>query len=162
MDTIVVGFDGSEASGRALEQAADLAEPLSARLVVVSVERSSRVPVAVPVAEPETVVVPSPIAGAPSAGRPVPLQVPQGPEPEHLAQQRLEQARMTLARRRVQAEYVAAVGPAADRLLEVADERNADLLVVGSREHGLLERLLDRPVDEAVARRAKRNVLLVR
>src|SRR5919204_4905588 len=163
MDTIVVGFDGSEASGRALEQAADLAEPLSARLVVVSVERSSRVPVAVPVAEPETVVVtPSPIAGAPSAGGPMPVQLPEGPEPEHLAQQRLEQARMTLARRRVEAEYVAAVGSAAERLLEVADERNADLLVVGSREHGLLERLLDRPVDEAVARRAKRNVLLVR
>src|SRR5262249_49875640 len=42
-----------------------------------------------------------------------------------------------------------------------ADERDADLLVVGSREHGLLERLLARSVEEAVARRAGRDVLLV-
>jgi nucleotide-binding universal stress UspA family protein len=47
------------------------------------------------------------------------------------------------------------------RLLAVADERVADLIVVGAREHGLLERLLGRPVDETVARRSGRDVLLV-
>jgi nucleotide-binding universal stress UspA family protein len=47
------------------------------------------------------------------------------------------------------------------RRFAVADQRDADLIVVGSRERGFLERLLGRSVDEAVARRAERDVLLV-
>jgi nucleotide-binding universal stress UspA family protein len=68
---------------------------------------------------------------------------------------------MSLARRGVDAEYVAEVGDTTERLLAVASERDADLLVVGSREHGFLEHLLGRPVDEAVAKRAACDVLLV-
>ena len=68
---------------------------------------------------------------------------------------------MTLTRRHVEAEYVAEVGHPEERLLELAEERRADLLVVSSREHGLLERLLARPVEETIARRAACDVLLV-
>jgi nucleotide-binding universal stress UspA family protein len=68
---------------------------------------------------------------------------------------------MSLARRTAETEYVVELGDPAERLLEVADRRDADLIVVGSREHGFLERLLGRPVDEAVARRSERDVLLV-
>jgi nucleotide-binding universal stress UspA family protein len=161
MDVIVVGYDGSPASERALERSGELAEALSARLVVVSVERASREPVTAPMVEPGTLFVPSAAGGALPVGPPLPEPGPGRPEPEELARRQLEQARMTLARRRVEAEYVAEIGPAAERLLEVAEQRGADLLVVGSREHGLLERLLARPVDEAVARRADRDVLLV-
>ena len=161
MQTIVVGFDGSEASERALERAAQLAEALPARLVVVSVEGSPRVPATVPLAQPETVFVPSSVGGGmPPAGT-LPEPVPEPAQPQELAQRQLEQARMRLARRRVDADYVAEVGPAAERLLAAADEHAADLLVVGSSHHSLLERLLARPVDEAVARRADRDVLLV-
>jgi nucleotide-binding universal stress UspA family protein len=156
--TIVVGFDGSEAATRALERAAELAEALSARLVVVSVERSA---VAAPVVEPEAALAPSPLAAAIASGQMPRETGPAQPEPEELARRRLEQARMVLTRRRVEAEYVAELGSAAERLLEIAAEREADLLVVGSPHHGLLERLLARPVDEAVARRANRDVLLV-
>jgi nucleotide-binding universal stress UspA family protein len=53
------------------------------------------------------------------------------------------------------------VGDPVERLLEVAHQRDADLIVVGSRERGFLERLLGHGVDEAVARRADRDVLLV-
>ena len=94
----------------------------------------------------------------------MPLPAPEAerfPEPNELAQRQLEQARMTLARRRVEAEYMAEVGEPAERLLAVANERSADLIVVGAREHGLLERLLGRPVEKAVARRAEHDVLLV-
>jgi len=49
----------------------------------------------------------------------------------------------------------------AERLLALAREREADLIVVGSREHGFLDRLLGRHVDEAVAAHAGRDVLLV-
>jgi nucleotide-binding universal stress UspA family protein len=159
MQTIVVGYDGSPESERALDRAAELGEGLAARLVVVSVERSSRVPVAVPVPKPEPGLVPSPAGGAlpPSLPEPEPAR----PEPKDLARRQLEQARMALARRRVEAEYLAEVGSPAERLLEVAEQREADLLVVGRRQHGLLERLLARPVEEAVARRARRDVLLV-
>jgi nucleotide-binding universal stress UspA family protein len=40
-------------------------------------------------------------------------------------------------------------------------EREADLIVVGSREHSFLDRLLGRHVDEAVAAHAGCDVLLV-
>jgi nucleotide-binding universal stress UspA family protein len=53
------------------------------------------------------------------------------------------------------------LGEPVEPLLEVADQRDADLIVVGSRQHGFLDRLLGRPVDEAVARRSERDVLLV-
>ena len=161
MDTIVVGYKTSDASERALERAAELAEALHARLIVVCVSRSSRLPATVAVPEPETVFVPSPAGGAVPPGPVLPEREPARPEPRELAQRQLEQARMTLSRRQVEAEYVAEVGPPAERLLEVAEQRDADLLVVGSREHGLVERLLARPVEEAVARRAHRDVLLV-
>lgn len=163
MDTIVVGYEGSDASERALERAAELAEALRARLVVVSVSRSSRLPVTVPVPEAETVFVPNPVGGAMARAPTLPPREPEPErlEPKELAQRRLEQARMTLARRQIEAEYVAEVGPPAERLLEVADRQDADLLVVGSREHSLVERLLARPVEERVARRAQGDVLLV-
>jgi nucleotide-binding universal stress UspA family protein len=160
METIVVGYDGSDASGRALERAAELAEALRARLVVVSVERSGRLPTTVPVPEPETMFVPSP-AGVVPPGATLPEPERERPEPKELARRQLEQAWMRLARRQLEAEYVAEVGSPAERLLEVADQRDADLLVVGCREHGLVERLLARSVDETVARRASRDVLLV-
>jgi nucleotide-binding universal stress UspA family protein len=67
---------------------------------------------------------------------------------------------MSLASRNIDVEFVVELGDPAERLLEVADQRDADLIVVGSREHGFLERLLGRSVDEAVARRSERDVLL--
>jgi nucleotide-binding universal stress UspA family protein len=93
----------------------------------------------------------------------MPLPAPEapGPEPIELAQHQLERARMRLTGVRVEAEYVAEVGDAAERLLALAREREADLIVVGSRERGFLDRLLGRHVDEAVAAHAGCDVLLV-
>jgi nucleotide-binding universal stress UspA family protein len=68
---------------------------------------------------------------------------------------------VVITRMRVEAEYVAEVGDAAERLLALAGEREADLIVVGSREHGFLDRLLGRHVDEAVAAHVGCDVLLV-
>src|SRR5438874_12434507 len=135
MDAIVVGYDGSDAAERALARAADLAEVLSALLTVVSVSRSRRMPVAVPAPEPETVLVPSTIVGPTPAGAALSLPEPEperAPEPRELAQRQLDQARMSLARRRVEVEYVAEVGDPAERLLAAVDARDADLIVVGT------------------------------
>jgi nucleotide-binding universal stress UspA family protein len=162
MNTIVVGYDGSEASERALARAADLAGAFTSRLVVVSVSRSTHVPVAVPALDPDGVLVASPVGGPMAPETPMPLPgSEQAPDPKEHARLQLEHARMTLSRRRVDAEYVAEVGSPAERLLDVAEQRDADLIVVGSPTHGFVERLLARPVDEAVARRAGRDVLLV-
>ncbi len=93
----------------------------------------------------------------------MPLREPVTPrEPEELAWQQLERARGSLASRNVETEYLVEPADPAERLLEVAEQRDADVIVVGSREHGFLERLLAGPVDEAVARHAERDVLLVR
>jgi nucleotide-binding universal stress UspA family protein len=142
MQTIVVGYDGSDAAERALQRAGEIAEAFSARLLVVSV------------------LVPPTVAGpvAPGGTVPLPEPVQAPPQAEELARRQLERARMSLAGHKLESEYVVELGDPAERLLEVAD---ADLIVVGSREHGFLERLLGRSVDEAVARRSERDVLLV-
>ena len=161
MKTIVIGYDGSDAAERALERAADIAQVFSARLVVVSVSGLATVPAPVSTFGPTAELVP-PAAGPVAPGGTVPLPKPvSAQEPEELARRQLERARMSLASRKVETEYLVELGDPAERLLEVADRRDADLIVVGSRERGFLERLLGRSVDEAVARRAERDVLLV-
>src|SRR5881392_2190896 len=151
MKTIVIGYDGSDAAERALGRAADIAQVFSARLVVVSVSDSATVP-ATSGFEPTAELVPPAVVGPVAPGGTVPLLKPlSAQESEELARRQLERARMSLASRKVETEY----------LLEVADQWDADLIVVGSRERGFLERLLGHSVDEAVARRAERDVLLV-
>jgi nucleotide-binding universal stress UspA family protein len=158
MKTIVVGYSGTEQGERALARAAELAQPLEAKLVVVSVGRSPGL-AAEPVLEPELAFVPSPIGPMPSPElrRPVAPPCEQPSEGTLL----LERARSFLMARRVDAEYVTETGDPTERLLDVADDRNAELIVVGSSEHGLLGRILGHGVDEKVARRAQRDVLLV-
>jgi nucleotide-binding universal stress UspA family protein len=149
MKAILVGYDGSDAAERALQRAGGIAEAFSARLIVVSVSGLPYVPPAVvgPVAPGGTVPLPEP--------------VPTPPEPEELARRQLERAKMSLAGRKLESEYVVELGDPAERLLEIAEQRDADLIVIGSREHGFLDRLLGRSVDESVARRSERDVLLV-
>lgn len=159
MKTIVAGYDGSEQGERALARAAELAEPLGAKLVVVSVGRS--LGPAEPVLEPTDIALaPMPLGPVPPGGA-MPLPSPPRPEEPDEAQLLLEQARRFLVPRRIEADYVAEIGEPAERLLQVADDRDAELIVVGSRERGLLERLLGHGVDEKLARRAHRDVLLV-
>src|SRR5437763_11424887 len=158
MKTIVIGYDGSDAAERALGRAADIAQVFSGRLVVVSV--SGLATVAAPVSAAE--LVPPAVAGPVAPGGTVPLPKPvSAQEPEELGRRQLERARMSLESRKVETEYLVELGDPAERLLEVADQWDADLIVVGSRERGFLERLLGHSVDEAVARRAERDVLLV-
>lgn len=161
MKTIVVGYDGSDEAERALRRAADIAEAFSARLVVVSV--SGFAPAPVFALEPGAEVIPPAVGGPAAVGGSVllPEPAPSAPDPEELARGQLEQARMSLAGRNVETEYVVELGDPAERLLDVAAARGAELIVVGSRQHGFVGRLLARPVDETVARRSERDVLLV-
>jgi nucleotide-binding universal stress UspA family protein len=125
----------------------------SARLFVVSVSGLAGIPAPVSAFEPTAEPVPPAVAGSVAPAGTVPLPEPVSPQEwEELARRQLEQARRSLASRKLETEYLVELGDPAERLLEVADQRDADLIVVGSRERGFLERLLGRSVDEAVAR----------
>jgi nucleotide-binding universal stress UspA family protein len=147
MKTIVVGYDGSDPAKRALERASSLAEKLGSKLVVTSV--------AEPVAVADDPYVPGDAIGL---AAPAIVPVPDRAE----ASRELQEARELLKGRTHDAEYVATVGDAAQGIIEVADKHDADLIVVGTREPGFIDRVLGGDVSEAVSRRSHRDVLIVR
>jgi nucleotide-binding universal stress UspA family protein len=159
LKTILVGYERSDAADRVLDRAADLAEAFGARVVVASLGGAGAV--TAPVLEPvDPLLVPTAVGPwAPRAPGDVP---PSTPEPDEEARGELDQAQARLARRKVQAELVSLEGDPAAKLVELADERDADLIIVGNTEPGFLGRLLGQDVGAAVARRADRDVLLVR
>ncbi|MGH3029448.1 MAG: universal stress protein [Gaiellaceae bacterium] len=65
------------------------------------------------------------------------------------------------ADRGVPVEFAGVSGQPAEEIVEVADEHRVDLIVVGTREPGFLERLLGGSVSQGVARRAHCDVLIV-
>ena len=145
MKTIVVGFDASDSAKRALERAAELTMAFGARLVVTSV--------AVP---------PVPAAGLEAALPNAPAQfAATGVQELELAERYLEQARGLLAGRGLEVDFVADVGAPAERIVELAEERQADLIVVGTREPGFLSRLLEGSVSQDVSRATHRDVMIV-
>jgi nucleotide-binding universal stress UspA family protein len=77
------------------------------------------------------------------------------------ARSKLDQARQALAERSLRAEFVPAVGPPAEAIVRLAQERDADLIVVGTRKKRFLERLVEGSVYHDVLHRAKCDVLVV-
>ena len=136
MNTIVVGYDDTEPSKRALERAADLAEKFGSRLLITSVA-----PVMIP-------------SGHGSAG-----VDPTDPPKQHEIE--LEHAQAYLTGRNLSAELQPAIGDPADTIVEVADQNGATLIVVGTRQPSILERLLGTSVSGAVSRHAHCDVLIV-
>ncbi len=136
MKTIVVAYDDTEPAKRALARAADLTKTFGAKLIVTSVA---------PVG-----------AHGPRGGGPVDPADP----PEHHRQE-LEDARAFLSESGVAAELQAGVGDAADVIVALAEERDADLIVVGTREPGMIDRLFKGSVSAAVSRHARCDVLIV-
>ena len=65
-----------------------------------------------------------------------------------------------MAEHGVAAMLVPAHGDPVAAILEIADEVDADLIVLGSHERSLIERALGISVSGAVARKAHRDVLI--
>jgi nucleotide-binding universal stress UspA family protein len=145
--TIVVGYDGSDESAHALDRAVEYAKAFGARLVVVAVgELSAYVP---------------PYGADPIAGLPPAVEDPAVTlvDPEEIAEGVLGGARARVGD--VPADFLTRVGSADEALIQVADERGAGLIVVGTREPGFLGRLLEGSVSQDVAKRAHCDVLVV-
>jgi nucleotide-binding universal stress UspA family protein len=136
MKTIAVGYDGTEASERALERAGDIALAFGSRVILTSVS--------------------SVMTGTSRGGGSVD---PTDPPSEHEAL--LGSAKGKLAERGVSAETVLGVGDPAEAIVQLAEEQGADLIVVGTREPGFFERVLGHSVSASVQRHARCDVLIV-
>lgn len=131
--TILVGYDEERSEGSA--QLADLALQRAASLASALKARLL------------VTRAPDPATGPPAPGR----------ETEEVAH-----ARRIVTEHGVDAVFVAAAGDPADALLSVAEERGVDLIVIGTHEVGVMQRLLGvEPVSDAVSRRAPCDVLIV-
>jgi nucleotide-binding universal stress UspA family protein len=82
-------------------------------------------------------------------------------EEARYGRERLEHARSYLEERGLAAEFVALTGQPAEAIVALAEERGADLIVVGMRKKGFLERLVEGSVAQDVMRRATSDVLAV-
>jgi nucleotide-binding universal stress UspA family protein len=134
MKHILVGFDGSTNARRALEEALDVAKPDTRITVVAAAQPTAPPGLALPV------------------------------EPEGLEERgsELEDARRLLAEQGRQAEVAVVSGAPADVLVEEAERRGADLIVVGRRGLSGAERLVMGSVSAKVARMARCSVLIAR
>jgi nucleotide-binding universal stress UspA family protein len=75
--------------------------------------------------------------------------------------ERLGQAETYLAERGLSAELVPSTGHPAKAIVKLARDRGADLIVVGTRRKGFLERLVEGSVQQDVLRHAPCDVLVV-
>ena len=139
MDRIVVGFDGSEHSQRALERAVMIAKASGATVAVVSSAKVSQL-----MRDP---------AGGISPVEPA--------EAEERAKA-LEMARGLLSGKDVPADFVEGHGDPADVLVQEATDSGAALIVVGTRGLNVAQRVLLGSVSTKVVHHAPCDVLIVR
>jgi nucleotide-binding universal stress UspA family protein len=142
---IVCGVDGSTDSQVAVTIAAQLAKQLGTRLVLAHVAEPAYVPYA---------------AAAPFGGMAGPMaQSAEIDSAEEVAEQLLEQVAVDLGL--TDAERRVAVGVPAERLADLADEEDAEFVVVGSRGRGAFKAAFLGSVSTSLVGIARCPVLIV-
>ena len=139
--TVVVGVDGSEGGHRAAEQAVSIARQTGAKLILATVVRP-----------PEGWWG---IGGAPPTPEALSTALIEGQK------EILDDAVAKLDLDGVEYEALQELGDPANRLIAVCEERNADLMVIGRRGAGLVERVILGSVSDRLCHHAPCPVLLV-
>jgi len=142
--SIVVGTDGSDTARQAVRQAIELARSVGARIELVSAYE--------PVSDARL--------------RQDSIQVPEDLQwminPRADVQAMLEEAAAEIRAGGVQVELFARQGDPADAILDVAEERGSDLIVVGNKGMTGAKRFLLGSVPNKVSHHAPCSVLIIR
>ena len=142
--TIVVGTDGSETAGKAVREAAELAKQLGATLDLVSAYE----PVSNQRLREES--------------RQVPDDLQWMVNPREDVDATLKQAAAGLEGMGIEINTFAREGDPADAILDVAEERQADLIVVGNKGMTGAKRFLLGSVPNKVSHHAPCSVMIIR
>lgn len=134
---IVIGYDGTKSSRKALQAALDLASEHGAQLFVISVALALDLPYD---AETRAIV---------------------GLSLDRRSKLLLESERLA-AERGIKAHFEVLQGHPAEQIVDYAERQDADLIVVGHRDHSKWVRLFFPSVSEKVTKNTKRPVLVVR
>jgi nucleotide-binding universal stress UspA family protein len=143
-ESIVVGTDGSETANEAVRQAAELAARLGARVHLVCVYE--------------------PVPSAHGADAAVDARSESGWElrPREAVDATLASAAAVFAEAGVEVDLYAQRGDPADAILDVAEERGADLIIVGNRGRAGAKRFLLGSVPNRISHHAPCAVLIIR
>jgi nucleotide-binding universal stress UspA family protein len=142
--TIVVGTDGSDTATQAVREAVDLAKALGARLELVSA------------------YAPVPEQRLRSERREAPEDIQWAINPREEVDASLERAADIGRGADVTVNLHARQGDPADAILDVAEEQNADLVIVGNKGMTGAKRFLLGSVPNKVSHHAPCSVLIVR
>jgi nucleotide-binding universal stress UspA family protein len=137
MKTMLVCYEERPVARRVLERAAELAKALDARVLVTSV---------------------APVLGmVPHGTGPYDPVDPPERHDQELADAAAQLAELGLT----EVETVTGVGDPAKTIVEIADARSVDLIVLGAHDGGLLSRVFEGSVGDRVAHKAHTDVLIV-
>ena len=142
--SIVVGTDGSETAAEAVRQAADLAKTLNAHVHLVSAYE------------------PVPERRLREERSQVPDDLQYLVSPREDVEKVLEEESERLRQAGVEVETYAREGDPADAILDVAEEKNADLIIVGNRGMTGAKRFLLGSVPNKVSHHASSSVMIIR
>ena len=142
--SIVVGTDGSETAGKAVLQATELARQVGASVSLVSAYE--------------------PVSGnrLREEKREVPKDLEWMVNPREDVEATLKEAAESVEGAGVKVDTFAREGDAADAILDVAEETNADLIVVGNKGMTGTKRFLLGSVPNKVSHHAPCSVLIIR
>jgi nucleotide-binding universal stress UspA family protein len=154
--SIVVGTDGSEPADEAVRQAIDLASREGARLHLVTAYHHQQI-------LPETTIWTNDPKGVIDTGR----TEARGPHTEtvnlrEVAESVLKRAAGDALSKGVEVETHAREGQPAEVIIDIANQEQADLIVVGSRGLTGIRRYLLGSVSSKVSEHAPCNVMIVR